>query len=164
MQKTSVISHSRLTSILEYFQETGKFTWRLALSIRAPIGSEAGWTMTNGYISIGMDGQDYLAHRLAWFYVKGEWPKSQIDHINGIKNDNRFFNLRPSTNAGNAINKKKPRRDNSSGEPGVHFDKSRQRWLVTVGKKFCGRFSSKEDAIKHRREVARPTYGEFFPL
>lgn len=163
MSKPDAVSHERLTSILEYFPLTGKFVWKESLSIRAPVGAEAGWKMIKGYISIGIDGVDYLAHRLAWFYVHGEWPISQIDHINEIKDDNSLANLRQATNSGNAVNKKQARSDNKSGHAGVHFDKSRQKWMVTVGKKSCGRFDCKIEAIAHRRSIVETTYGEFSP-
>jgi hypothetical protein len=60
----------------------------------------------------------YKAHRLAWFYCTGEWP-NQIDHINGIRTDNRICNLRSVTSKLNANNQRPPHRTNSLGVLGV---------------------------------------------
>jgi hypothetical protein len=58
----------------------------------------------NGYLSIGLKGRIYYAHRLAWLYVHGEWPVDFIDHINGIRSDNRILNLRECSAAQNSQN------------------------------------------------------------
>jgi hypothetical protein len=65
-----------------------------------PLGTSNGF----GYLRITVLGKSYYAHRLAWFYMNGEWP-DQIDHINGIKSDNRIENLRNVTVQQNNQNK-----------------------------------------------------------
>ena len=62
---------------------------------------------TTGYWTIGFDKKQYQAHRLAWFYVTGKWPTNDIDHINGIRTDNRFENLREATRSQNCRNRVK---------------------------------------------------------
>ena len=118
---------------LSYDSETGLFLW-----LKRPdnhfspnqvqhghnkhrAGTEAG-SIKNGYKSITITYQckryKYYAHRLAWFIYYGEWPKNQIDHINGVRTDNRIKNLRSVTVSENRKNAKL-RIDNKSGRVGV---------------------------------------------
>jgi len=85
----------------------------------------------DGYRSIGIFNRVYLAHRLAFLYMIGEFPRFQTDHINGIRNDNRWNNLRQVTNQENGKNQKT--RDGSvSGKPGVNwFDRDR-KWRARI--------------------------------
>lgn len=98
-------------------------------------------------IRVGYD--KYFAHRLAWFYVRGEWPPAEIDHINCDPSDNRISNLRPATRTENSANTRRPRH-NSSGVKGVAWDKTRRKWMAfcSFGGKFTnlGRFSTREQA------------------
>jgi len=80
---------------------------------------------------IGIDGRMYLAHRLAWFYVHGVWPKHQIDHINGYALDNRISNLREANNSQNHQNLKRARKDNKSSR------------LLGVSKNYAGRWRAR---------------------
>lgn len=102
-----------------------------------------------------IDGKNYLAHRLAWFYVYGEWPKNQIDHINRIKTDNRIFNLRDVDNSTNQHNNAL-RKHNTSGTTGVMNCKSRNCWgaQIYVNNKriYLGIYKTKEDAILARKK------------
>ena len=106
----------------------------------------------------------YLAHRLAWFYMTGEWPK-EIDHINGSKVDNRFSNLRVASRAQNEANKR-VRRDSFTGIKGVSWDDARQKWYayLTIDgvAKGLGRFDRLTDAIAVRQRAALARDGEFF--
>ena len=70
----------------------------------------------------------YPAHRLAWLYMTGEMPSEQIDHINLVKNDNRFCNLRKATMPQNQWNTG-IRSTNKSGIKGVYFDERKQKWI-----------------------------------
>lgn len=87
------IKHDRLLELLEYDPDTGIFTWRVDRKRLAKAGSIAGSINGSGYRQISVDGKLYLAHRLAWFYCFQEWPENNIDHINGIRSDNRLYNL-----------------------------------------------------------------------
>ena len=71
-----------------------------------------------GYLRIGFKGRLYRAHRLAWLLTYGEWPDHQIDHINGVKTDNRLLNLRQATLAQNLQNRGR-HRNNKLGVKGV---------------------------------------------
>ena len=93
-----------LREILTYAPDTGLFTWKKKkVSDKVRVGNIAG-TLCRGYVAIRISKVRYQAHRLAWLYVTGKWPIRYIDHINGIRDDNRFCNLRDvdvTTNAQN---------------------------------------------------------------
>lgn len=94
-------SAATLRSLLDYNSITGKF-----YVVRGRyFGMEVGSVNARGYIRIHVLGRYYLAHRLAWLYVHGEWPPIYIDHINGVPTDNRIANLRCVTPQENNWNK-----------------------------------------------------------
>lgn len=79
---------------LRYEPKTGHFYWRKRVAGR-PFGRPAGSTNKSlGYVMINIDGQPRLAHRLVFLYLYGSWPAPYVDHINGVRNDNRLANLR----------------------------------------------------------------------
>jgi hypothetical protein len=90
-----------------------------------------------GYIQVGYCKKVYKAHRLIWAIVYGEFPKGQIDHINGIRHDNRIDNLRDVTQQQNAHNKKEIFKTNTSGYKGVCWNKRSKKWqsCISVNKK-----------------------------
>jgi hypothetical protein len=91
---------------LQYDPETGIITWIQAKNNRIKVGQIAGTINHTGYLHIRLDGKLYQAHRLAWFLYYGKWPTNHIDHINGIKTDNRINNLRDVTRSENQLNRK----------------------------------------------------------
>lgn len=105
----------------------------------------------------------YLEHRLVWFYIHGEWP-SEIDHINGIKSDNRIENLRVATRSQNCANVR-VLKSNKSGAKGVIYDKANRRWMAyfQLGRRFMnlGRFDSFDEAIAARKSGFEAAFGEF---
>lgn len=120
-------------SRLNYNAETGVFTWKTrpgsdrhtrtwnAKYAGTIAGSFDGW----GYRKIKIDGAFYRAHRLAWLIVHGIWPRGDIDHVNGTRDDNRLVNLREATPSENNQNQRL-RRDNTSGFRGVTADPGRR--------------------------------------
>jgi hypothetical protein len=76
-------------------------------------------TNTEGYLVTKVRGRQYRVHRLAWLMVHGAWPEHEIDHINGVKTDNRLGNLRDVSPALNQHNKRLPQGNNSTGFLGV---------------------------------------------
>lgn len=125
------VTSERLKELLDYCPETGLFRWRVNRRPKFKAGDIAGSTSTKGYRDIKIDEVSYRLHRLAWLYMTGEWPKDQLDHINGIKSDNRFANLREVTNAQNCQNQGK-RKNNTSGFNGVHWSKRMHKWQVSI--------------------------------
>lgn len=113
------LTAERLREVLKYDPATGVFTWLVRTSIRITVGKVAGVKNTPGYVVVGIDGRLYNASRLAWLYVKGEWPNGEIDHLNGIRHDNRFENLRDVTKAVNMQNRRRAPRHSKTGLLGV---------------------------------------------
>ena len=145
-----ILTQARLRELLHYNPETGEFTWLVA-SMRREKGSKAGCLLTRGYVDIGIGNKIYRAHRLAWLYVYGEWPTQWVDHVNGIKNDNRIINLRAANKKQNAENTTKQKR-NTSGHKGVTWDSFTSNWKAQIchnGKHHnLGRFADVDDAKK----------------
>ena len=135
-------------SVLSYDRSNGALTWVIDAAPNAPAGSVAGCRMNKGYWAVSLLGRSYLAHRLAWLHVHGDWPKHQIDHINGDRGDNRLCNLRETTNATNAQNKRFARSDNKCGLLGVR--QLREKWQARIMKDgkatHLGSFDTKEAA------------------
>ena len=164
-EKEDALSLDRMMEVLEYSPETGIFFWKVdkrGFRGKAKAGSAAGTlSKSDGYIQITIDQVRQQAHRLAWFYVTGNWPKEQIDHINGIRSDNRICNLREVSVSENRKNIKL-RDNNTSGRVGVSWAKKDNRWraAIQVGGKmiYIGNFKEFEDAVK-AREVAEKHYG-----
>lgn len=136
-----VLSH------ISYNPDTGEFT-------RLKNGKRADTCMTIGYkrvrVKIGEKKHEFLAHRLAWFMVNGDWPEGEIDHINGMRDDNRLINLRSVTRAENAKNIKL-RSDNSSGFLGVIRHQS--GWKVCISNKYIGYTGCLGKAIAMRKNA-----------
>jgi len=153
------LTQKRLKELLHYDKETGLFIW-LAKPTRTTnnmkIGTIAGTKMPIGYINIGIDGAHHVAHRLAFFYEKGRFPRNQVDHINHIKDDNRWCNIRSVTKRENSMNLGL-KANNKSGVIGVSWDKQVSKWCSRIKTKTkylnLGYFEDKNEAIKIRKEA-----------
>lgn len=153
-----------LVQLISYDEVSGNFTWINPLSRRVRKGDKAGSKRKDGYIEIRICGELYLAHRLAWFYCHGDWPEFQIDHINGVRDDNSIANLREALNEQNSRNVKM-HCDNQSGYKGVFLNKRTGKWVSKIhlnGKSiWVGTFNSPEDAHAAYCEAATKHHDEF---
>jgi len=100
----SDLNSERVRELLDYNAETGVFRWRNKGRKHAAGAIAGSADPSHGYIRIVVDGELCYAHRLAWLYMFGEWPRNSIDHMNGDNSDNSFGNLRDVTQATNAQN------------------------------------------------------------
>jgi hypothetical protein len=150
-----------LKSWLHYDPETGVFTWLCGRRAGRVVGSKR----KDGYIHFEVAGTAYLAHRLAFLYVHGRFPKHTTDHINGVKDDNRINNLREATQGENVQNQRFPQDKitntgkKKSGFIGVWWAKNNRLWCARItlnGKRFnLGYFKKVEDAAAAYIEAKR---------
>ena len=155
-----MFSHAELLQHISYDPETGLFSRKVSRT-----NGKGGWLHKDGYVYIYAFGKTHSAHRLAWFYMTGEWPKLDIDHINGVKHDNRFANLRDVESIINSQNEVRPRKNDPTGLMGVWFRKDRNKFVaaVRVKKKTfrLGSFSTPEEAHRAYLEGKRKHHSGF---
>lgn len=127
------LTAQRLRELVTYDPDTGVFKRRVATGFRGQhkAGAILGSQNTKaGHLCMTVDAKRYLAHRLAWLYVRGSWPNGLIDHINGDSCDNRFENLREATYSRNSQNQRSAHIDSKSGLLGVH--PYRNRFVASI--------------------------------
>lgn len=152
--KEKQLTLAELRERFTYNPDTGNFIYNKAVGTRS-VGDFANHKNSRGYVIITINKRAYLAHRLAWYYVHGAWPKSWLDHINGIKDDNRIANLREVTPSENFQNQRKAHKDSATGVLGVFLDRGIWRSKIQVnGKRIdLGRYPSPEQAKAAYREA-----------
>jgi hypothetical protein len=159
-----MLTCDRLRELFHYEPETGIFTRLVRTSNQTHAGDVVGAIDSHGHVQISIDSRLYLAHRLAWLYMKGVWPENQIDHKNLIRHDNRFSNLREASNGQNIQNQPK-RKSNKSGHKNVYWFAPHKKWSVQIsanGKKnFLGYFNDLEEAAKVAKEAREKLHGEY---
>lgn len=138
----------RVRELLDYEPKTGLLRWRVRKSSRSPIGSIAGSLSDQGYILIRVDWRACRAHRLAWLYTHGVWPTGDIDHINGVRNDNRLTNLRDVPHRINQQNTRMSKRTAKSGFAGAYPHQGKFKSSIQIDGKglHLGVFDTAEQA------------------
>lgn len=144
------LTYERANALLNYCQDTGIFTRKISLSNSVKVGDIAGYVNGKGYIYLNVDGKSYLAHRIAWLITFKHWPDKTIDHINGVKTDNRLSNLRSVSAAVNNQNRRLAQSNNSSKILGVSWMSKTKKWRaqIQIDKKvkYLGLYINKYDA------------------
>lgn len=169
-------SPERLRQLLRYEPETGKLFWlpraadefqsaRSCASFHARFAGKQAFTANSyGYRAGRVDNILYVAHRVIWAIIYGEWPAEDIDHINGDRADNRLANLRAASRSENLCNRGMSPR-NTSGHKGVYFDAQSGRWRAHIKKSgrfhFLGSFDLLDEALAARRSAETTLHGEF---
>ena len=136
------ITQELLKRLLSYNDETGIFMWnsRPASDFLKPshekrwnssvAGKIAGCRKSDGYIIIRINQKLYRAHRLVWLYIHGKLPENEIDHIDGLRNNNRLVNLIEVTRKKNMQNIR--RTDNKTGFMGVDYNKTTKKYQARI--------------------------------
>lgn len=124
-EKEYKLSRDTVVALLDYDPLSGVFVWKRSRKV-------AGYKLTQGHISIMIQGKAFYAHRLAWLIVHGEWPADMIDHINGVPGDNRLENLRAVSRSINLQNQRRASRNNKCGFLGVHKHSRCDRYAASI--------------------------------
>lgn len=137
-----------IRKVLAYDKNTGQFTFSVSGPNRRA-GRVAGHVnKVNGYVEVGVQGRKVYGHRLAWLMAYGHFPQAALDHINGVRSDNRIANLRLAHGSINSENVRSASSNGSSGFLGVTFCRQTKRWIaqITVSHKHktLGRFDTPE--------------------
>lgn len=98
-------------------------------------GKPAGAQNQNGHfvveLTIGTHKLQLLAHRIVYALARGYWPPDEVDHKDGVEAGNGIGNLRDATRNQNMQNLKLVAA-NTSGFPGVSWDKEKQKWSASI--------------------------------
>jgi hypothetical protein len=153
------LTQEELKKNVSYDPETGIFARLIACHGKVKIGDIVN-KPDQGYYKISVNSKVYLAHRLAWLYMTGSFPTGSIDHIDGIKTNNKWSNLRDVTRRTNAQNVSTARADNVTGLLGAHYRKEDDRYSSCIqisngSKIYLGIFDSAEEAHSTYMEAKR---------
>jgi hypothetical protein len=161
----TILTQEQLKAILNYDPLTGIFTWLISPTDHIKAGAQSGSINSCGYWKIQYKGCSYLSHRLAWLYMTGNNTDYNIDHINGVKDDCRWINLREATDTQNKTNISKYK-NNKSGFKGVSWEASRKKWIAQANfngiNKKLGRFDTPELASIAYEKFAIENHGDFY--
>jgi len=153
-----MITQSELKELFHYCELTGDFTRLKTNNHRLKVGQVAGYPKKGIggklYISIRINRKDYLAHRLAWLYIHGEFPSEEIDHLDGCGINNKLSNIRAVSLADNHKNRRK-QSNNSSGLCGVWWDKRKSKWMAAIHHTHLGGFDNIFAAACARKSAER---------
>lgn len=146
------MEQAEIHRLFEY--RDGRLFWKVRPSNRSSVGDVAGCQNKSGYNQIRYRGKTYKNYRLVWSYFNGEIPEElEIDHINGVRNDDRIENLRPVTRQQNAFNRKKAK--------GYHLENGMYRAYIYLDgkKKNLGSFVSETEARNAYMSAKRDIHG-----
>ena len=153
------MNYETASRLFEYDKETGILT-RKVNRTKGRIGDVAGYNEKSGYLVVEYGGKKYKVHRIAFLLVEGYMPEYEVDHKNGVRDDNRWVNLRHVTRACNLQNQV-TYKNNRSGVPGVGQHNGLARARGRVGGRLIdlGHYNSLLEAA-----LARFTWEQLCPL
>ena len=156
---------SEIKDHLHYDPDTGNLMWVKGASGRISLNTPLRSLNSSGYIVVKFQQVLYQAHRVAWFIHTGTQPSDELDHINGIKHDNRIVNLREATRNENRHNIPK-RSNNTSGYKGVNWNKPVGKWqariMVNKVNRNLGHFDNVEEAYAAYCKAAKELHKNFY--
>ena len=152
------LTQEYLQHVLHYDPETGIWTWRNPISrSKMRPGDIAGRITSQGRRQIRIASGFYYSSRLAWLYMTGEWPEDQIDHINRIRDDDRWINLRAASQSQNSYNRAWAE---ESGEwRGIRC--CGKQFAACIGGKYLGLFKTFDEAKIARDAELELRAGQF---
>lgn len=158
-EKEAFLDFEKAKRLFRYDSETGdviRLTGKLrGLPVRRKMGR---------YLGIKLEKRMYVAHRVIWLLVHGEWPVHQIDHKDGNGMNNVLSNLRVATPQQNMMNMRICKR-NSTGIKGVFMVRGAKKFSAAIhhnyGRKHLGTFDTKEQAGEAYEKAAIELFGEF---
>lgn len=156
------LTQDRVLELFQYDPESG-ILYRKKSRSGVSAGPAGCKSTALGYIIIGIDGGKYYAHRVIWLYIHGKMP-NEVDHINGVRDDNRLSNLREADSSSNKANRG-IRPDNRSGLKWVGFHPQSGKWRARVRKNGAvadgGLHATPELAHQAALVLATKLHGEF---
>lgn len=156
-------TQERLHELFDYDELSGNLI-RLVSRGRAKAGINGGTVHWSGYMQINVDGVKYQLSRIIWLHKTGQWPIAEIDHKNGVKNDNRWCNLREASKVENGRNRPKKPCKNSHLPKNVRKNGKGYQAFFYHNQKFVslGTYKTSEEAGKIAKEHISQVYGEFY--
>ena len=156
-----MITYEQAIEAFDYDPESGELRWRIKPARNTEAGDVAGCTSNHGYRVVKYKSRRYSIHRIIWLMVHGKFPPNEIDHINGVRDDNRLSNLRAATLLENQRNQKLPS-NSKSGVMGVHWQTARNKWHASIRVNYkliyLGIYEILQDAVDARK-AAEIKYG-----
>jgi hypothetical protein len=154
-----ILTQERLKELFHYNPDTGILTRVKTICGGVGVGEEPCRALTSyGYKAVTIDYKKYQIHRLAFLYMTGKFPPHQVDHINGVRHDNRWINLRPATDKENSRNMRKTHR-NKSGVSGVRWYENCKKWRAQITASgtmyYLGHYNDWFDAVCARKSAER---------
>lgn len=163
------LTHARLKEVLHYCPALGLFWWKA----RPPggrtnntfnaqrAGKIAGDRTAGGYGRITVDGEPWLVHRLAWFYMTGELPPPMVDHANLRPLDNAWLNLREATPSQNQANKRGSSASGMKGAYRLRSGRFKAQVKTPAGSEHIGTYDTPEEAHEAFMARAVELHGKF---
>lgn len=142
-----MITSERLHELFIYDRDTGIFTRRISVGRhdRHRSGTVVGSIDANGYMVTTVDGRRVYLHRMAILYVTGKLPSHDVDHIDHIRSNNAFSNLRCVPRKINCQNRIQSRKDRKYGTL-LGVKKHRNRWQARINDLYIGSFKTEIEA------------------
>jgi len=159
---SKLLTLGKVRELFDYNARNGELRWRVKPCKRMAAGVIAGHKKKEkGYRRVLIDGRLYQLHSVVWFWVYGEWPVGQIDHVNHITDDNRIENLRLADRTQQNANRQNTRPGRLKGAYFREWGRWQSKIVVRGRKIYLGTFDTEEEAHEAYGRAAREHFGEY---